>query len=389
MTPKKEAGSLQFSTGWGYSKMKNIVFLTFLVIILTTICQASVRLKEIGRFEGVRDNQLVGYGLVAGLASSGDSPRNKSTVQSIANTLIEFGINVEPNAIKSRNIAAVIVTAKLKSFSEKGDKIDVSVSSMGDARSLAGGTLLMTPLKGVNGKIFALAQGALSVGGFAFSSFENVTQKNHPTVGIIANGGIIERATTDIFYNDNGELSFIIDKPDFTTLDRIATEVKRKFQSVVVTPIHAGKLLIKLPNENTSDFFSAIAKLESLEIIPDQKASVVINERTGTLVAGGDVRISSVTISHGSLRLIIDTQYDVSQPYFFGRASEGVSTQVVPRTSINVEESISGAVELKGGGTIADLVESLRNLNVTTRDIIIIIQSIKRSGALQAELIVE
>lgn len=361
-----------------------VAFITFPGIV-----SSSIRLKEIGRFEGIRDNQLIGYGLVVGLASTGDTARSKNTLQSIANTLIEFGINISANEIRARNVAAVMVTGNIQPFAEKGDKIDVSVSSMGDARSLAGGTLLMTPLKAVNGKIYSLAQGPLSVGGFSYSSFDSVTQKNHPTVGVISNGGIVERSINSQFYNEQGEVKFIMQTADFTTLDRITKEIERRIRGAKVTPVHAGKLTIKLPNDTPKIFFNSLAKLESIQIEPDQRARIVINERTGTLVAGGDVRISSVTISHGSLRLIVDTKYDVSQPFYFGRAGSNVSTQVLPDTSINLQESISGPVELKGGGTVADLVESLKNLNVTTRDIIVIVQSIKKAGALQAELIVE
>jgi flagellar P-ring protein precursor FlgI len=369
----------------------NIVRIVILLTLFaSTSLHAGIRLKEIGRFEGIRDNQLVGYGLVVGLASTGDSSRNKSTIQSIANTLIEFGINIDASEIKSRNVAAVMVTGILPSFSEKGEKIDVTVSSMGDARSLAGGTLVMTPLKAANNEIYALAQGSLSVGGFAFESFDSLTQKNHPTVAKIANGGLIERSTKDVFFSDDGELTFIIHEPDFSTLERVSEAIESKISFAVVTPIHAGKLSIKIPNDNLRDFFDSISAIESIEIIPDQRARVVINERTGTLVAGGDVRISSVTISHGSLRLVVDTKYDVSQPDFFGIAnSSGIRTQVVPNTSINVIENEAGVVEMSGGGTVADLVESLRSLNVTTRDIIIIIQSIKRAGALHSEFIVE
>ncbi len=368
--------------------MNKYIFSIFFAFICIN-SNAGVRLKEIGRFEGVRDNQLVGYGIVVGLASTGDSSRSKNTVQSIANTLIEFGLTLNSNDIRSRNVASVMVTATLPPFSDQGDKIDVSVSSLGDAKSLAGGTLVMTPLKASNGQIFAIAQGPLSVGGFAYDSFDSKHQKNHPTVATISNGALIERSTKDVILDNNNSLNFIINEPDFSTLDTVITEIERNIPSANVTPVHAGKVNIQLANKDPRLVFNAIAKIERIEIEPDQTARIVINERTGTLVAGGEVKISPVTISHGSLRLTVDTRYDVSQPFFIGRDVDGVQTRVVPDTKIEVREQPAGAVELNGGGTVADLVEALRGLNVTTRDIIIIIQSIKKAGALKAALIVE
>lgn len=364
--------------------------LAFLLVVLVhgTSLAVEVRLKELGRFEGIRDNQLVGYGLVVGLASTGDSSRNKATIQSIANTISNFGLNLDANEVRSRNVAAVLVTATLPPFSEKGDKIDVKVSSIGDARSLAGGTLVMTPLKAANEEVFALAQGPLSVGGYAFDSFDSVVQKNHPTVGKVSGGGIIERSTREVFLAHN-QVKFILNEPDFNTVTKIAEQINRSVSQVRAEPLHAGKINIHLPNSRWSEQFSLISSVENLLVTPDLRARVIINERTGTIVAGGKVTISDVTISHGDLKLVIDTKYNVSQPFFIGRGGENLTTQIIPDTEIRVTEQAAASVDIPNGASVSILVENLKSLKVSTRDIIVILQAIKRAGALHADLIVE
>ncbi|WP_144394467.1 flagellar basal body P-ring protein FlgI [Pleionea sediminis] len=365
----------------------NKSILVCLILVVTT-ANGGVRLKELGRFDGIRDNQLVGYGLVVGLAGTGDSSRNKTTVQSIANTVKNFGITIDSKDVRSRNVAAVLVTGTLPPFSEKGDTIDIKVSSIGDARSLAGGTLIMTPLRAPNNEIYALAQGPLSVGGYAFDSFDSVVQKNHPTVGIVNDGGLIERSTRDSFLKHN-QMQFILNEPDFETVSKISESINGKLRGVRAEPLHAGKVNIHFSNLSMSEKFKLISAVENIEVIPQIKARVVINERTGTIVAGGQVKISDVTISHGDLKLVVNTKYQVSQPFFIGRANNGVNTQVIPDTEIEVKEKIASSVDVENGANVSKLVESLQSLEVSTRDIIIILQSIKRAGALHAELIVE
>lgn len=358
--------------------------------LFPSVDASGVRLKDLARFEGVRNNSVVGYGLVVGLAGSGDSSRNKATIQSLANTLNTFGLIVNDKDISSRNVAAVMITAELPAFAERGDKIDVNVSSMGDAKSLLGGTLLMVPLKAANGDIYALAQGPLSVGGFKYDMFGNVVQKNHPTVGAIPNGATIERAISSQLVNQFGEINLILNEPDFTTAERIVQAISRQLPGIEVEPIHAGKVAINTQHLTRGGRFKLYSRLEKMTVQPDTVARVVINERTGTVVAGGNVRVNDVTISHGELRLEIKTNFDVSQPFFLGRNnSENISTTVTPNTDIKVTEKPAQAIALKSGTSVNELISSLRQLKTSTRDVIIILQSIKRAGALHADLIIQ
>lgn len=348
-----------------------------------------VRLKEMGRFHGISNSELIGYGLVVGLAGTGDSQRNKATIQSVANTLISFGVNVELADISARNVAAVMVTATLPAFAEKGDRVDVKVSSLGDARSLAGGVLFMAPLMGADEALYVIAQGQLTVGGFAFDSFDSVVQKNHPTVGAISNGGLVVKSRINQLLTDSGDLNFILNEPDFDNVAKIVTAIEQNLDLVEAIPIHAGKVNFALPADlSSAEIFGLVAKIEQVSISPDVKARVVINERTGTLVAGGDVYLSNVTISHGTLKLVIDTTYNVSQPSAFSTGDD-VASVTVPQTTLDITETQAAAVTLPQGATVADLVSALKEINVTTRDIIVILQSVKRAGALYAELIVE
>jgi flagellar P-ring protein precursor FlgI len=353
-----------------------------------TAFASEIRLKEIARFDGIRDNTLTGYGLVMGLAGTGDSPRSSAANQSLINSLSKFGVNISSLDIRSRNIAAVMVTATLKPFAERGDRIDVGVSSIGDARSLNGGTLLLTPLEGVDNKVYALSQGQLSVGGFVFDLNGNSVQKNHPTVAIIPGGALIEKSVAPEFIDENGSLYILLNQPDFTTARRIEMALKKEFGSGAANAVHAGRVKVNIPaGLNTIE---AIARLENLSISPDRVARVVINERTGIVVAGGDVRIDDVTISHGSLRVVISTDYNVSQPSSFLRQSgDAIQTVVVPDTNIETNEGDLNSIELSSGATIADLVAALRQIKTTTRELITILQAINSAGALHADLIIQ
>jgi flagellar P-ring protein precursor FlgI len=378
----------------GRSSSRRLVTSVVTLILLITGLNSygAIRLKELARIEGTRDNDIVGYGIVVGLAGTGDSSRSKATMQSITNTLAQFGINVEADDVSSRNVASVIVTAKLPPFSQPGDSIDVSVSSLGDARSLVGGTLLMTPLKAVNDKIYALAQGQVSVGGFKFDFNGNVVQKNHPTVGIIPSGASVERSTASEMVSADGNVNVILNSPDFTTANRVKQALNAHYGEPRATALHAGKIAIAVP-EGDYDLVDMITTIENIELTPDQVAKVVINERTGTVVSGGNVRIDDVTISHGELKVIISTEYSVSQPDYgnFNRvgASPGVRSIVVPNTTIDVTETVAAAVDLPSGTSIADLVTALQQIKTSTRDVITILQGIKTAGALHAQLIIQ
>lgn len=368
--------------------------LVFLVLVFAVspaafAQQTGVRLKDLGRFEGVRDNPLTGYGLVIGLAGTGDSGRSEATLQSIANALRSFGIVITPEQLNSRNVAAVFITAQLPGFAEPGRKLDVNVSSVGDARSLLGGTLLLAPLKGPDQRIYALAQGPVSVGGFKYDLFGNVAQKNHPTVGIVPEGATVERALEADVVRDDGSLNFLLYGPDFTTADRIAVSVNRALGASRAQAVHAGRVRIALSDVERLDLVRVIRQIEGLAIEPDHKAMVVVNERTGTVVAGGDVTVSAITITHGDLKVAISTDFIVSQPLVIGENNFGARTAIVPDTAIEVTEGQGAAVALPAGATVADLVTALNKINTSARDVITILQAIRRAGALHAELVVQ
>ncbi len=350
----------------------------------------AVRIKDLGRIDSVRENSLVGYGLVTGLAGTGDSSRFTPTLQSVANMLARFGVIVTSDQINSRNVAAVTVTTSLPAFARPGDTLDVNVSSIGDARSLTGGTLLMTPLAGPDTKIYALAQGAISVGGYKYDLNGNVVQKNHPTSGMIPGGAIVENAVATSLLKKEGTVSLVLFEPDFTTANRIAESLNQSLGGALARALDAGRVEIAVPEAERSDIVGFLTRMENALVTPDQRARVVVNERTGTVVSGGDVRISMVTVSQGDLRVSVVTDYLVSQPSLLVEPDPGVRTEVVPRTRINVEENAAGSVvSLPAGTTVADLISALNKVKASTRDIISILQSMKKAGALHAELIIQ
>lgn len=348
----------------------------------------SVRLKDIGRFGGWRDNMLVGYGVATGLAGTGDSARSRTTRQSIANLLSQFDIVVPADQIQSRNVATVMITATLPPFARNGDKLDITVTSMGDARSLLGGILLMTPLKGPDGRTYALAQGALSVGGYKYDLNGNVVQKNHPTVGSIPGGASVEVAVGSDMLRD-GRLEFVLADPDYTTANRIANAINAGLNGALAAAVDAATVSIVVPPDYRSSLVSFMTRLEGLNVQPDKRARVVVNERTGTVIAGADVTIARVTVSHGDLRVAVVTDYLVSQPSLLRGAGQGVRTEVVPQTRIDVSEQKVEAVQLGVGSTVADLVQALNRIKASPRDMISILQGIKAAGALRAELIIQ
>ena len=370
--------------------MRYVIGIFLLAVTVSAFAvEGGVRIKDLARIDGVRDNSLAGFGLVTGLSRTGDSSRSKATLQSVANMLLSFGVKVSPSQLESRNVAAVMVTATLPPFSRSGDKIDVTVSSVGDARSIFGGTLLLTPLYGPDKKIYALAQGPLSVGGYKFSQFGNIAQKNHPTAGSIPQGATVEANVPTRLIKNDSQIHIILYKPDFTTSTRIVDKVNTAYGADVASAIDAGRIRINIPKGGKNELVRFVAGLEKLVVLPGQRALVVVNERTGTIVSGGDVRISQVTISHGNLHLSIKTDFLVSQPTLLARPSRNIRTEVVPRTNINVAEGIVKSVSLKSGTTVAELVSALNRIQTKTRDVISILQGIKRAGALHAELVIQ
>lgn len=369
-----------------------VVGMASLLLLTGNVASADVgvRIKDLGRIGGVRDNMIVGYGIVTGLARTGDSSRSQATLQSVVNTLREFGVVVSTGQLSSRNVAAVMVTATLPPFARPGDKLDVNVSSMGDARSLVGATLLMTPLYGPDRRIYALAQGSLLVGGYMFDLNGNVVQRNHPTAGVISEGAIVETGVASNILREGGTLDFVLFQPDHTTSSRVAAGINRSFGTPIAHAVDAGRVSITPPAPSQTNLVDFVASLESISVEPDNRARVVVNERTGTVVAGGDVRISKVSVMQGDLRVSIVTDYLVSQPEGgLFRPSRNIETRTVPRTRIDVKEGQINNVSLPAGTTVDALVTALNRIKTNTRDVISVLQAVKRAGALHAELIVQ
>lgn len=338
---------------------------------------------------GWRDNALVGYGVVTGLAGTGDSPTNRTTRQALANVFSQFNLTVAPEQVQSRNVAVVMVTAALPTFAREGDTLDITVTSAGDARSLVGGSLLMTPLKAANGRVYALAQGPLSVGGYRYDANGNVVQKNHPTVGSVPSGATVEVGVTAQIVNADQNVTFILAEPDYTTANRIAAAINQQVGSGLAKARDAAGIEIHVSDASREQLVNYLTQIENVTVEPDRRAKVVINERTGTVVSGGDVRISKVAISHGDLKISIATQNSVSQPFIIGRGGADVRTAMVSNSRVDVEEQNGPGYVAPTNDTVADLVESLAKLKTNTRDIISILRAIKAAGALHAELIVQ
>lgn len=361
--------------------MKRYILAILLLLMMSTSAYA-VRIKDLAAFEGVRDNQLVGYGLVVGLNGSGDSDQARVQLQSIVTMLERMGVTVNVNLIKVKNVAAVMVTATLPPFAKQGNKIDVLVSSLGDAKSIAGGTLIMTPLKGADNQVYAVAQGSVLTNSFAFAGQGASAQKNHPTAGRIPAAALVERELPNTLAGKS-TLRLNLNQADFTTATRIAAVINEKFKSMVATNSDPGSVVLQIPESYANRTVEFVAALETLEVKPDNQARVVLNERTGTIVMGENVRISTVAVSHGNLSLVIKETPQVSQPAPLSRTGD---TVVVPRTEMKVKEDSPRLMVMPEGSNIGDVVRALNALGVTPRDLISIFQAIKASGALQAEL---
>jgi flagellar P-ring protein precursor FlgI len=363
--------------------MRRTVIFIILILLLTSNAHA-VRIKDIASFDGVRENQLLGYGLVVGLRGSGDSSQVLIQIQSVINVLERMGLSTQSNAssIQLKNIAAVMVTAILPPFTKQGNKLDVLVSSMGDATSIAGGTLIMTPLKGGDSQVYAVAQGSVLTNSFAFGGQAASVQKNHPTAGTIPNGALVERELPNVLIGKT-TLRLNLDKEDFTTAARIEAVINGKFGSQIATTTDPGSVILKIPESYANRTVDFVAALETLDVRPDNSAKVVLNERTGTIVMGENVRISTVAVSHGNLSIVVKETPQVSQPT---PLSSGGQTVTVPRTDLKVTEESRRLMVLPEGASIGDVVRALNFLGVTPRDLIGIFQAIKASGALQADL---
>jgi flagellar P-ring protein precursor FlgI len=376
-------------------------------LLLPASESGAARLKDIAAFKGIRANQLLGYGLVVGLNGTGDGATTEFAVRSIVNMMERMGIHVTSDRvsqIRLKNVAAVMVTAALPPFGRQGSKIDVQVSSMGDATNLAGGTLLLTPLKGVDQQVYALAQGPVATGGFAASGASGSgVQKNHPTVGVIPKGALIEREVV-VPLDGKKELSLLLFNPDFTTAEKVKDTINGFTGGALSRCLDSGTIQIKVPEARQGRVAEWIASLERLEVAPDAAAKVILNERTGTVVLGENVRISTVAVAHGNLSIQIKERLNVSQPLPFAPAppagapptvtppragvmiAPGGSTVVTPESSVSVKEEGGPIAVLATGASLGEVVRALNALGVTPRDLITILQSIKAVGALQADL---
>lgn len=354
------------------------------VTLVVSSTAVAARLKDIADIEGVRGNQLFGYGVVVGLNGTGDGNSVQFTTKGIANMLEKMGIRIDPRDVKVKNVAAVMVTATLPPFIRPGSKIDITLSSLGDAKSLQGGNLLFTPLKGADGNTYAIGQGAVSVGGFAVEGGGDSAQKNHPTVGTISAGAIVERSIPFDLFQSN-KVRVVLREPDFTTMTNVVTNLNREFGRPLAVAIDSASVEVQIAPDMRYDPVELVARIEQVEVDQDVGARVVVNERTGTIIMGESVRISKVALAHGNLSIAIRSETQVSQP---GAFAEGGTTETVTNTDIQVGEEQRSLSVVGGGVTLGELVGALNALGATPRDLISIFQALKRAGALQAELVI-
>jgi flagellar P-ring protein precursor FlgI len=342
------------------------------------------RLKDVASIQGVESVPLIGYGLIVGLNKTGDKRQTIFSAQTLANMLERFGVSVPAGQIKIENVAAVLVTAELPAYARPGARIDVTASSVGDARSLQGGTLLATALRGGDGRVYALAQGPLSIGGFGGGSGGNSVQVNHLTVGRVPGGAQVQLGSgTTLPSSDT--IMLALREPDFVSAARIAEAVNAELGTGRAAIVDPGSVSVRVPDEYKSNIAPLMAKLELLSVQTDANARVVINERTGTVVVGGNVRIGAAAVAHGSLSVRITTTYEVSQP---NPLSKGGDTAVVPNEQVDVSEKSAQLVTLEEGTTLDSVVRALNALGASPRDIIAIMQALKAAGALRADLVV-
>jgi len=365
-----------------------VVFAVMALIITPLLpvssAHASSRLKDIVDFEGVRDNMLIGYGLVVGLNGTGDSLTNSPfTEASLVGMLERLGVNTRGSGMKTKNVAAVMVTATLPPFSSQGSRLDVVVSTLGDAKNLTGGTLLVTPLVGADSEVYAVAQGALTVGGFSAQGEGASVTKGVPTSGRIANGAIVEREIAFRFADLNN-MRLSLRNPDFTTANRVAKVINKSLHGKFASALNAATIKIIVPEKRRNNMVGLMTQIEQLRVAPDQVAKVVIDEESGVIVMGENVRINTVAIAQGNLTIRITETPQVSQPSPFSSSGE---TTTVARTKITIDENETKKLGvLSTGVSLQDMVQSLNALGIGPRDMITILQSIKAAGALQADL---
>ncbi len=358
-----------------------LVLLAGLVCLLPASGRGElVRLKDIASFSGVRSNELVGYGLVVGLLGTGDKSGTEFTVQSVVNMLENMGVRVDKGRLQVKNVAAVMVTGKMPVSAKPGTRLDVTVSSIGDASSLLGGVLLMTPLKGIDGKVYALAQGPVAVGGVSALGEAAEAVKNITTVAKIPNGAVVEKAVPFAF-NTQERMTINLDTSDFGTTMQVVESINTALGRPYARAENISTVVLDVPGEFTGNIVPLMASLENLEVSPDRRAKVVVDEKTGTVVLGGNVRLSEVAVAHGNLQVVVQETPEVSQPEPFGEGQ----TAVVPRTEMLIQEENQRLVLLEGA-RLQELVNGLNAIGATPRDLISILRTLKSAGALHAEL---
>jgi flagellar P-ring protein FlgI len=360
-----------------------IIICTFLGLGFTQISvHAASRIKDIAAFEGVRDNQLFGYGLIVGLNGTGDRSQTFFSTQTLANMLERSGITIDPEKVRVKNIAAVMVTATLPPFIRQGSRLDVIVSSIGDAQSIQGGVLIMTPLQAPNGQVYVSAQGQIVLGGYSAGSGGNSVQTNHPTVGRIPNGGLVQKeSAADL--NGQSKINLVLNRSDFTTASRAMHAINESLGSGVASAVDGRTIAIQIPSDYSSRIVEFMSVVENAKMDVDNVARVVLNEKTGTIVMGKEVKISEISIIHGSLSLQVGTIFNVSQPLPFSPKGE---TTVVPDKTVSVQEEKGKTALIREGASVEEVIKALNDIGAGPRDIIAILQAIKAQGALQAEL---
>lgn len=342
--------------------------------------QVTVKIRDLTNVEGVRENPLIGYGMVVGLTQTGDSQQTVFTTQTLANIMQRMGAQIPPATAVVKNVAAVFVTANLPAFARQGTQLDVTVSSVGDAKSLAGGLLLLTPLYGADGKVYAEAQGPIAVGGFNVEGAGASKQMNHPTVGRVPSGGRVER-TVPFDFNHLTPVSQLLREADFSTAGEISDAINREFGHAVASPRDGGRVEVDPSATGVANLTAMLARIENLVVSVHRRARVVVNDRTGTIVMGKDVRLGAVSILHGGFSVQVLTDYSVSH----APLSKG-TTEVVAKTEVQTKETPAKRLEIGEGATIDQLVSGLQHMGATARDVISILQAIKAAGALDADL---
>jgi flagellar P-ring protein precursor FlgI len=360
--------------------MRALALALFVVAALPAFA-APARLKELVEVQGSRENALLGYGLVVGLTNTGDSEQVLFTMQSIAGMLGRLGVRVDPRDLRSRNVAAVMVTARLPTYARTGSTLDVTVSAMGNARSLQGGTLLMTPLAAADGQTYAVAQGPVQVGGFDVNGGTAAMRKNTPTAGSVPSGATVEKTVAPSL--TGGTLVLRLKRADFTNAARIVAAIDGAVAPATAKALDSAAIEIKLPDTEKDQPVLFLSKLEALTIDVDQRAKVVISERTGTIVMGENVKLRPAAISHGGLRISINTQFAVSQPPAFANSGQ---TVVAPVQQVEANEGQKSAVAIPAASSVEELVKALNAIGASSRDLIAILQALKAAGSLDAEL---